>query len=323
VNPFEAPGEWLRCQLHCHTDQSDGEPTPAELVAHYEALGCDVLVITDHWLITRAESQSMLLIPGSELSAGLDRAPFEAEVLALGIDELPEPRAAFPSIADCAAWIVEQGGVAYLAHPRWSSLTADDYLSAPALSGLEIYNGGCEVEQGNGLSEVQWDQVKQLGGAANGVATDDSHQATSANGSDAGLGWTVVRAAARTREAVLDALRSGAFYSTTGPELISLELVDDGIVVRCSPATSVALHSGAWGGERVNADSSLASYRYDTVERSPDGLITAARFAAPEHWEWARIGVTAADGGRAWSNPFPLPGERTPFPQLAEPLMEA
>ena len=55
MNPFEAPGEWLRCQLHCHTDQSDGEPTPAELVAHYEALGCDVLVITDHWLITRAE----------------------------------------------------------------------------------------------------------------------------------------------------------------------------------------------------------------------------------------------------------------------------
>jgi hypothetical protein len=313
MNPFEAPGEWLRCQLHCHTDQSDGEPTPAELVAHYEALGCDVLVITDHWQITRAESDALLLIPGSELSADLDRAPFEAEVLALGIDDLPEPRAAFPTIAACAEWIVDHGGVAYLAHPRWSSLTADDYLSAPALSGLEVYNGGCEVEQGNGLSEMQWDQIKQLGGAAKGIATDDAHQATSANGSDAGLGWTIVKAASRTREAVLDALRSGAFYSTTGPELLRLERVDGGVVVHCSPATSVALHSGAWDGGRVNADASISSYRGEIIERSGDGLIIAARFDAPEYWEWARIGITAVDGGRAWSNPFPLPGERTSF----------
>ena len=147
MNPFTAPGEWLRCQLHCHTDQSDGEPTIAELIAHYEAAGCDVLAITDHWLITRGESSTMLMLPASELSSKLDRAPFEAEVLALGIEELPEPREEFDSIAACAQWIVDHGGVAYLAHPRWSSLTADDYLSAPALSGLEIYNGGCEVEQ--------------------------------------------------------------------------------------------------------------------------------------------------------------------------------
>ena len=313
MNPFEAPGEWLRCQLHCHTDQSDGEPTPAELVAHYTAVGCDVLVITDHWLITRAESDALLLIPGSELSADLDRAPFEAEVLALGIDELPEPREAFPSIAACAQWIVDQGGVAYLAHPRWSSLTADDYLSAPALSGLEVYNGGCEIEQGNGLSEVQWDHIKQLGGAAKGIATDDAHHATRAHGSDSRLGWTIIKAAARTREAVLDALRSGAFYSTTGPELLDLQRDGDGIVVRCSPASSVALHSGAWDGGRVNADASLSSYRGEILERDADGCITAARFEQPEYWNWARIGVHAADGGRAWSNPFPVAGAQTPF----------
>lgn len=314
MNPFEAPGEWLRCQLHCHTDQSDGVPTTEELVAHYEAAGCDVLVITDHWLITRGTSASMLMIPGSELSSKLDRAPFEAEVLALGIDELPEPREEFDTIAACAQWVVDQGGVAYLAHPRWSSLTADDYLSAPALSGLEVFNGGCEVQQGNGNAEVQWDHVKQLGGAAKGIATDDAHDAANPNGSDSRLGWTIVKAAERTREAVLDALRSGAFYATTGPELLGLERDEHGgVFVRCSPASSVTLHSGAWDGGRVNADPAIASYRGEAVERTADGLITAARFDAPEYWDWARIGVLAADGGRAWSNPFPLPGEQTPF----------
>ena len=313
MNPFEAPGEWLRCQLHCHTDQSDGEPSAEELVAFYEAAGCDVLAITDHWLITEAASSTMLMIPGSELSADLDRAPYEAEVLALGIEELPEPRAAFPTIAACAEWIVAHGGVAYLAHPRWSSLTADDYLGAPALSGLEVHNNGCEIAHGSGNSEVQWDAIKQRGGAAKGIATDDAHRATGADGRDGGFGWTMVRAASRTREAVLDALRSGAFYATTGPALLDLRRDEDAIVVRCSPAAAVALHSGAWDGGRVNADPAVADYRGSILERDPSGLITAARLEAPEHWEWARIGVLADDGGRAWSNPFPMPGERAPF----------
>lgn len=313
MNPFEAPGEWLRCQLHCHTDQSDGEPTTEELVAHYEQAGCDVLVITDHWLITRGMSQSMLLIPGSELSAKLDRAPFEAEVLALGIDALPEPREEFDTIAACAQWIVDHGGVAYLAHPRWSSLTADDYLSAPALSGLEVFNGGCEVQQGNGVAEVQWDLVKQLGGSVKGIATDDAHAATRTTGTDSRLGWTMVKAASRTREAVLDALRSGAFYATTGPELHGLERIGDGVIVRCSPAASVTLHSGAWDGGRVNADPAVADFRGEILERDAAGRIVAARFDQPMYWDWARIGMLAPDGGRAWSNPFPLQGAQTPF----------
>ena len=313
MNPFEAPGEWLRCQLHCHTDQSDGTPTVDELVAHYEQAGCDVLAITDHWGLTIGESSSMVMIPASELSAKLDRAPFEAEVLALGIDELPEPREEFSSIAACAQWVVDHGGVAYLAHPRWSCLTADDYLSAPALSGLEVFNGGCEAQQGNGLSEVQWDHARQLGGSIKGIATDDSHEATAPIGSDAGLGWTIVKAAERSREAVLNALRSGAFYSTTGPELLDLRADGDKMIVRCSPAAAVTLHSGAWDGGRVNADPAVSDYRGEILERDSAGLIIAARFEAPEFWEWARISITTTDGGRAWSNPFPQPGTRAPF----------
>lgn len=317
MNPFTAPGEWLRCQLHCHTDQSDGEPTIAELIAHYEAAGCDVLAITDHWLITRGESSTMLMLPASELSSKLDRAPFEAEVLALGIEELPEPREEFDSIAACAQWIVDHGGVAYLAHPRWSSLTADDYLSAPALTGLEVFNGGCEVQQGNGLSDVLWDLVKQQGGtplAAKGIATDDSHQALNPDGSDSRLGWTVVKASERTPAAVLAALRSGAFYASTGAELLGLEPDAAGnVLVRCSPAAAVMLHSGAWDGGRVNADPAVADHGGEILERDAVGLITAVRFSPLTYWPWGRISVLAPDGGRAWSNPFPVGGEREAF----------
>ena len=123
--PFESTGAWYRCQLHAHTDRSDGEPTTRGLVEHYARAGYDVLAITDHWLITLDEpdegASDILLIPSSELSARVDGG-LEADVLAYGIDTLPEPREEFPSIAEAARWITAQGGVAYLAHPYWSGL---------------------------------------------------------------------------------------------------------------------------------------------------------------------------------------------------------
>ena len=81
---------FLRCQLHSHTTASDGLPEPDALVARYADAGFDVLAITDHWGITLPATDRLLLLPASELSADLDRAPFEAEVLAIGIDALPE-----------------------------------------------------------------------------------------------------------------------------------------------------------------------------------------------------------------------------------------
>ena len=44
------------------------------------------------------------------------------------------------------------------------------------------------------------------------LATDDSHHP----GYDSGFAWTMVRAAERSQAAVLDALRSGRFYGSTG-----------------------------------------------------------------------------------------------------------
>ena len=41
--PFDAEGEWLRCALHAHTTNSDGELAPSLLVRHYEWAGFDVL----------------------------------------------------------------------------------------------------------------------------------------------------------------------------------------------------------------------------------------------------------------------------------------
>ena len=301
IAPFNRDAEWLRCQLHSHTTNSDGEATPDGLVEHYARSGFDVLAITDHWHITTAAHDHLLLIPSSELSAKLEgRGDFDADVLAYGIDVLPEPREEFPSIAAAADWIVGQGGVAYLAHPYWSGLRAEDYLEAPKLSGIEVMNAGSDLLQGNGLSAVHWDDILHRGAACLGIATDDSHYP----GQDSRLAWTMVAAPERSRDAVLAALRDGDFYATSGAAILGIEVDAGGIEVRCGPATSVTVRSGPWDGCRVDARPLAMNWRGRVLDRRHDGAITRARFEPPEYWKWGRVEVVSVEGATAWSNPF-------------------
>ena len=167
-------GTWLRCQFHAHTTNSDGDATPAGLCDHYARAGFDVLAITDHWHVTDHATDDIVVMPSSELSARCEGPSDEAEVLALGVDVLPEVRDYFPTIEALAAWIREQGGAPYLCHPYWSGLAPQHYLDAPSLVGLEVYNGGSELTQGSGLSSVHWDDILQLGATPFAIATDDS-----------------------------------------------------------------------------------------------------------------------------------------------------
>ena len=290
----------LRCQLHAHTTNSDGDVSPAELCAHYADAGFDVLAITDHWHVTDVEHDGLLVIPSSELSAHAATPSGEAEALALGVSELPERREPFPDIESMAAWIAGRGGVPVLCHPYWSGLRADDVVAAASFAAIEVWNGSAEVLQGNGLSSALWDDVLQQGRLLPGVASDDCHTP----GQDSRFGWTWVDAAERSAGAVLDALRNGRSYGSAGPRLHSVEPEADGVAVRCSPARSVRLRSGPWDGCAVNADPAAGDWRGEPLERDEDGLLRAARLERPEHWLWGRVEVEDAVGRRAWGNPL-------------------
>ena len=68
-NPFELAGTWLRCALHTHSTESDGDLPPRALAAAYGAAGFDVVAITDHWRLTKvASTRSLLMLPGAELT---------------------------------------------------------------------------------------------------------------------------------------------------------------------------------------------------------------------------------------------------------------
>ena len=306
-------GEWLRCQFHAHTVNSDGTATPAELCDHYAGAGFDVLAITDHWHVTDHRRDGLVVMPSSELSCHAKCPSGEAEALAIGVPELPEERGPFASIEAMAAWITEHGGAPFVCHPYWSGLTPDELAAAQSLVGIEIWNGGCEAQQGNGLSTVLWDALLQTGRMLHGLATDDSHEP----GKDSEIGWTWVLAGERSREGVVDALRRGAFYGSAGPRLLGIEVTPEAVEVRCSGARSIRLRSGPWDGCGVNADEAWGDWRGAPLARDADGLLTAARFEYPEYWRWARVEVEDVHGRRAWGNAFELAGEppaATEFP---------
>lgn len=302
ATPFDRDGVWLRCALHAHTTNSDGQLQPEALVAHYTWAGYDVLCITDHWHRTVEPSTSALLvIPGMELNATIAGTGNDAHVLALGVDSDPlDPLDGFPDLAETVRWIAENGGVPYLAHTYWSGLRPEEFEDCPGLVGIEVWNSGCEQELGRGNGSLHWDEVLERRHPLFALATDDSHNP----GFDSGFAWTWVRATERSQPAVLEALRQGWFYGSTGPEIHAVSLEDDVIEVRCSPAAAITLYAGRVWGARVNAGRMGYRYRAEVLDVDASGAIRAARLKRPPGAPYGRIEITDAQGGRAWTNPL-------------------
>jgi hypothetical protein len=272
------------------------------LVRHFEWSEYDVLALTDHWVRTVERStRKLLVIPSTELNARVGATGDDAHVLALGVEADPEPPDGdFEPLDAVVAWILEHGGLPYLAHTYWSGLRTEQWVGCEGLLGLEVWNTGCELEIGRGDASVHWDEALELGRPLQGLATDDSHHP----GYDSGFAWTMVRAAERSQEAVLDALRRGSFYSSTGPTIESVEVDGDGVEVRCSPAQSVTLVSSRHRGARANAGRLGYPNGSAILGRDADGLITAVRLEQPPLAPFGRVVVSDTRARRAWTNPL-------------------
>ena len=303
IDPFAAEGEWVRCALHAHTTRSDGELEPEALAAHYASAGFDVLAITDHWKRTDAASNGRLLVlPSVELNCILPAAR-DGHVLGFGISadaDLASLGAEYADLERTAAFIVEHGGVAYLAHPHWTGATPGTLELPENVAGIEIWNAGCELEVGRGLSSVHWDELLETGRRCFGLVTDDSHHP----GLDSGHGWTWLRVPERGAEAVLAALHGGSFYGSSGPMLHDVVLDGEDVEVRCSPARAVTLVAGRTEGAAVNAVRSGYRFGGEVLATDGEGYVTHARLTKPFAASFARIEVTDAAGCRAWTNPL-------------------
>lgn len=320
IGPWDGTdGVWLRCQLHAHTTESDGWLSPETLRRYHAQAGYDVLVITDHDRLTESpathrgfgDDDGLLLLGGTELSLRSPESGGPLHVLGIGIESFPlvEQDA---TVADAAAVIRQAGGLAYVAHPWWSGHRIDELGDLMGITGIEVYNAGCETEQGRGNSEAQWDLWLAAGRRLMGIAADDLHTP----GWESFQAWTMVYAAARTRDAVLAALAVGRSYATTGPRITSLSFDGASLQVRSTPARAITVLAQPPYGARVNAGHHQIAYfgrRLATEDgQNREGVIggdwlTGADFpaiATAGNLRYLRVIVTDEMGRSAWSNPI-------------------
>jgi len=290
-NPFLLPGRFYRGNTHTHSLRSDGVASIEERCAAYRQQGYDFLAITDHDVanaVDHCTTHGFLAVPGIELHPANPYGGDMYHIVGIGVRRHIDARSMTPNAVLEA--IAEQQGLAVLAHPYWCGHTLRDYESLHGYFAMEVFNATCCVTIGKGYSESHWDDHLDRIGPIVGLAVDDAHHERD----DLFKGWVMVKATDLTLPAILNALRSGAFYSTQGPEIrdLRVERTPEGLLLRVqtSPARRIAFKGRSWTGMCFNAE--------------PDQWLNGAEYVLESHDKYLRVEVTAPDGTKAWSNPF-------------------
>jgi len=295
--PFSSKrGQFYRGNLHTHSTLSDGTKTPKQVCALYRSLGYDFLAITDHFLQqygypmtdTRAyRTKDFTTLIGAELHAPRTVNGNLWHILAVGLPLDFAPLGEDEDGPQLAQRAMSSGAFVAIAHPGWYHLTPADALSLGKVDAIEIFNGTSidhnDAPDGWGLADMLADQGHRYWVCA----TDDAH--ITPRRADVATGWVMVKADALEPDALLAALKAGAFYSSTGPEIYDIKFSkNQRLTVRCSPASRVFVTGGGY----------LARSEYGNG-------ITEARFDL-KGWSspYFRVTVRDANDKRAWTHPI-------------------
>ncbi len=301
---FANPGQFWRGNLHTHCTLSDGRLDLADVVHRYRAHGYDFLAMTDHFTgnfgypiadTTGFRDASFTTLIGAELHSGANSLGEIWHILAVGLPfefappNAPDfrPRPDQETGAEIARRAVAAGAFVAIAHPEWSGLTEADMEAIDTAHAVEVYNHGCEVEcdRASGLHAA--DVLARTGRRVDFIATDDAHFAHGEI--DAYGGWVMVKAEENTPDALLAALKAGAMYSSTGPDIIDLEIDGDEVVIRSTPVEAMILQG--------QASSTVGKFGSAlTHARLPIGKLAGS--------PWLRVTIDDGQGGKAWSNPI-------------------
>ena len=300
--------KWFKGNLHTHTTESDGDSDPDVVASWYAKHGYQFLVLTDHNHLTLLETPTdkrvdwPLLIPGEEVTL-VQSGTVPVHLNAIGIKHVVEPVDADDVVSTLQAninAISEAGGMAEINHPGFKFAIDSDHLrQITGAHFLEIYNGHPLSNNlgvgGNVSPEGMWDIMLSEGRPIFGVAVDDAHHFTeefNTSRSNPGRGWIVVNASECSQEAILDSLDRGAFYASTGINLLELEVTSSGLRVV------------------VDTDDLLA---YSTFFIGSNGTVLAESLVEESVYElgnsdkYVRAVVQASDGSRAWTQPVFAP----------------
>lgn len=282
---YTTSGTWYKGNTHLHSTASDGGRTFAELAQMYAVKGYDFLFRADHWAASAVaadgEDFPLLWLDGVELD-GRDDGGVYYHVVCLGtFTGITREMGLLAAMTSARA----QGGLLILAHPQWTGNTFDDALRWN-FDGVEVYNHVCQWLNGKGDGRAYWNAMLAKQPSTLGLACDDAHIRPEHPGWNGG--WIVVNAPELSRPAMMDAIRAGNFYSSTGPDFHAITCQANTVTIQTSPVQFARLVGPTYRGQRIGG--------------FEGHLFTEAVFDIPSDWTHAYLEIEDAHGHRAWTN---------------------
>ncbi|MGN6484776.1 MAG: PHP domain-containing protein, partial [Thermomicrobiales bacterium] len=260
---WQNPGRFWKGNLHTHSTRSDGGLSPEAIATAYRERGYDFFALTDHFLPEthfrkQADPDSFITVSdtiafrtdgfttilGAELHGPRMRNGDIWHILAVGLPLDFAPLGEGETGLAIGRRAIDAGAYVAIAHPAWSLLPIEDAREAAAFAhSVEIYNHGSLGEVDRGDSWHALDLLSQEGLRLTACATDDAHiefpDYPDSWTADAFGGGVQVKAASLDPDALLAALKEGAFYSSTGPRIHDVSVDGDSLIVACDPAVQV------------------------------------------------------------------------------------
>ena len=263
----------------------------------------------------RAEFEELgkfYLLPAEEVSNSASKKPVHINALNISgvVPAVKDDEATVADVMQQSFQAIEDHGkksgkpiLAHLNHPNFQwAVTADD-LAKVALGGyMEIYNGHPGI---NHLGDATrpgdvkiWDIANTIRIAEMktsplyGVATDDSH---TYHGGDVspGRGWIVVGADELGGDALINAMKAGKFYASSGVEIESIHFDDNNgkLFVKMKPVEGVT-YSTEFIGTRKGYDASAENTGIGEVFASVEG--NNAAFKIPDDALYLRATINSS-----------------------------
>jgi hypothetical protein len=308
---------WYRGDLHGHTLHSDGSWDVPDFVQYARDYKLDFVTPTDHNTVSplvqldSLADDNLLTMGGSELTT------YYGHALALGMRQWQEWRVGVNDITmpGIATQVKDKGGVFVIAHPKSigdPNCTGCDWHYDDMMPGnarhIEVWNSEWAGDSGNEAGLELWYQWLNEGYRMVATAGTDIH----AKMTDPTPGFNVVYSDDLTELEILDAIKQGHLYVSSGPRLeltarnASLEHVMMGDLIAGDGVTLSLL----WSGCKEDDVIGLIVNGGVINEQSPaeHGML---EWTLPDHARWCVVEVRDKNGGmRVVTNPI-FVGQKT------------
>lgn len=263
----------------------------------------------------RAEFEELgkfYLLPAEEVSNSASKKPVHINALNISgvVPAVKDDEATVADVMQQSFQLIEDHGkksgkpiLAHLNHPNFQwAVTADDLVKVALGGYMEIYNGhpginhlGDETRPGDVkiwdiANTIRIAEMKEA--PLYGVATDDSH---TYHGGDVspGRGWVVVGADELGGDALINAMKAGKFYASSGVEIKSIHFDNNKgkLSVEMKPIEGVT-YTTEFIGTRKGYDASAENTGIGEVFASVEG--NNAAFKIPDEALYLRATINSS-----------------------------